>query len=97
MDGPSWFNKWRPYDRDRTQAAKIWIERSNRLVRVGHVHEESTNSGADAAVKRAGLRGLINGVHANASPETGSNNADETDQAAEIRIERSEHLVARVS
>ena len=80
---------------DRTdQEAKIWIERSNRLVRAGHVPEEST---ADAGVDAAGLRSLINGVHANATPEIGSNNADGTVPAAKIWIERSKRLVARVS
>ena len=65
----------------------------------GHVGpEESTaDAGVDEVAKRAGLRGLINAVHTNASTETGSDNADRTVPAAEIWIERSKRLVARVS
>ena len=64
------------------------------LVDCGHVPEESNDEGVDTAVKWTGLRGLINGVH---TTEIEPNNADRTDQAAKIWIERSKHLEARVS
>ena len=61
-----------------------------------HVHDESTDAGVDATVKRAGLRGS-KGVRAIVSTVIGSNNADGTVQGTKIRIERSNRLVARVS